>query len=437
MIHLKWKQALCCVLASAMLILPACSNQESGGSDASGGDGSTQELSVWLPAKAPDGNDKEIWTEIVKPFEEEHNVTINFEFISWSDYEAKYASGIQLGNGPDVGYLYIEMSPDYIDAGLVEELTPYLTEEDYEEYLYLEEGKIWGKTYGLVLDLGNPVAVFYNLDILNELGEEPPETWDDLRRIAQKATRDTDGDGVIDQWGLAQGWGQTFSQDLNWNWYSFIYQAGGDIFDEDGKVILDQEPGIRTATFLNDLKNTDHVLPDDCMSQTNSEMFANYFVTGKAAFSIGGINPSNAALLEDKEAPFEYGFTMRLADKTTGTRCGMDQLMVMSAAEDKELAAELVKFMAGPVGGGAWHEAINYPPTCKSEESHTFPMMEEALAQSDGVLRQLTPALRAPQVYEYLWKTLQDMMNGNISPEEAMKSVTEYGNSLPYERSSG
>ena len=197
-------------------------------SETDSGDQSTEEketLEVWLPAKL-NGEDEAIWDEISKPFEEENNVDVKFQFISWKEYETKYNSGISTNKGPDVGYMYVEMFPTYIDAGAVEDLTDYLTEEDYENYTVLGDNyKIFGKNYGIAQ--GGPEAVltmFYNMDILNEIGEKAPETWEDVLRIASKAGKDTDGDGTIDQYGIAQGWGQTFYQDLNWNWYSFLYQ---------------------------------------------------------------------------------------------------------------------------------------------------------------------------------------------------------------------
>ena len=45
----------------------------------------------------------------------------------------------------------------------------------------------------------------------------------------------------------------------------------------------------------------------------------------------------------------------------------------------------------------------------------------------------LKAARRATEVYDYLWKDLQEMMNGSMTPEEAMKDVTEYANSLDYQ----
>ena len=84
-------------------------------------------------------------------------------------------------------------------------MTEYITDEDKEEYLYLDHGYMMDGQYGFPIVTGVPFVLYYNEDILNELGEQPPQTWDDFKRICEKATKDTDGDGKVDQYGYAVG----------------------------------------------------------------------------------------------------------------------------------------------------------------------------------------------------------------------------------------
>lgn len=392
-------------------------------------------LEVWLPAKL-NGEDEAVWKEISEPFEKEHNVEVNFQFISWKDYEAKYSSAVSTGTGPDVGYMYVEMLPTYIDSNAIEELDSYLTEEDYENYTVLgDQYKIFGKNYGIAQ--GGPEAVltmFYNKDILTSIGEKEPETWEDVLRIAKKATLDTDGDGTIDQYGIAQGWGQTFYQDLNWNWYSFLYQSGGEIFDDEGKCTLDSKEAIETAQFLYDLKNTENVLPEDTMSLQNSEAFEKYFLQGKAAIGFTGGGSSTFAQLG--ESGFDFGFSYELQGNNgdKGVRASVDQLVLMSAAEDKDLAFEFIKYATGPEGGAKYHELAKAAPNMKNQEWYGVPEMEDSYlkAMENGTIRPIKAARRATEVYDYLWKELQEIMNGQTTPEEAMKTVTDYANNLDY-----
>src|SRR5439155_1169788 len=53
-------------------------------------------------------------------------------------------------------------------------------------------------------------------------------TWDDFLRVAKQVTRDTDGDGSIDQWGSA------FDGRLA-VWLPWIWAGGGDVLCADGR----------------------------------------------------------------------------------------------------------------------------------------------------------------------------------------------------------
>lgn len=430
-----WKRIIATALIGVMtLSLVACSKSDSSSEKEESG---TEELEVWLPATAEDGNDAELWADIVADFEEEHNCKVNFQFISWKDYEAKFSSAISTGTGPDVARMYVEMYPTYIDAGAVEDLTDYLTDEDYDTYTVLtEKYQIFGKHYGVAISgPSSSVSMVYNKDILDAIGEDVPKNWDDVIRVAQKATQDTDGDGTIDQYGIAQGWGQNFYQDLNFNYYSFLWQAGGDVFDaQTGECLLDSEAGIASAQFLYDLKNTYKVLPEDTMSLINAEAFENYFLSGKAALAFVSLGTGNLNLLD--EAGINYGFdiTLQGPNGDQGFWTAADQLALMSAAENKELAWEFIKYVTGPEGGPKMHEMDHSAPCTNTGEPYyasevTREMMEE---YGPTCTRPLTAARRATEVYDYLWKDIQSMMNGDLTPEAAMKDVAEYANALDY-----
>ncbi|MEZ3436076.1 MAG: sugar ABC transporter substrate-binding protein [Lachnospiraceae bacterium] len=427
----KLVSILLCVSMTACLFAGCGSKQEGaekGTEEKKEETAGTGTLEVWLPAKL-NGEDEAVWDEISAPFEKEHGVDVTFQFTSWKDYESKYSSAISTKSGPDVGYMYVEMFPTYIDAGAVEDLGEYLTDEDYENYTVLgDQYKIFGKNYGIAQ--GGPEAVlamFYNKEILASIEESAPETWEDVMRIAKKAKD-------AGKCGIAQGWGQTFYQDLNWNWYSFLYQAGGDIFDEEGKCILDEKEGVETAQFLYDLKSTENVLPEDTMSLTNSEAFEKYFLSGEAA--IGFVSAGSSMFEQLKENNIDYGFTYELKGNngSMGARASVDQLVLMSAAEDKELAFEFIKYVTGKEGGEKYHELTKSNPNMKDQKWYGVEEAEEPYTKAvgEGTIRPITAARRAPEVYDYLWKELQEMMNGSVTPEDAMKDVAEYANAMDY-----
>ena len=67
----------------------------------------------------------------------------------------------------------------------------------------------------------------------------PDETWDwdKLVEVGKQLTKDTDGDGTVDQWGL-----YTETTDMENAWSSFVWQAGGDILNADGTAPRSTSP---------------------------------------------------------------------------------------------------------------------------------------------------------------------------------------------------
>ena len=150
------KKVLAMILSAALAaaLLAGCGQ---GGAPAPAGSGQPEApaagktLNVWLPPLSANQDDKEVWDKIMDPFEEEHGVTVNVEIVPWGNYEEKYLTGITSGQGPDVGYMYMEMITDFIDMGAVEPLDEYLTDADKDNLLYLANGVIRGKQYCLSL----------------------------------------------------------------------------------------------------------------------------------------------------------------------------------------------------------------------------------------------------------------------------------------------
>ena len=170
------------------------------------------------------------------------------------------------------------------------------------------------------------------------------------------------------------------------------------------------------------------------MSLKNAEAFEKYFLTGKAAIGFVSTGISTDAQLKDAGINYGFSYELKGANGDMGARASVDQLVLMSAAEDKQLAFDFIKYATGEEGGEKYHELTDSAPNMVGQPWHGVPELEEShlKAVEEGTIRPITAARRAPEVYDYLWKNLQEMMNGSMTPEEAMKDVTEYANILDY-----
>lgn len=271
------------VAAMAVSMVAGCgSKNDSKKSDSKSGE---KTLEVWVPP-LDDATEKN-WGDLLKDWEKENDCKVNLTVIPWDKYEETYTTALNSGEGPDVGYMYNEMFPTYIDAGAVEDMSSYVTDEDKKEYKYLSNGNMMDGQYGWPLVTGVPFVLYYNEDILNALGEKAPETWDDFARICQEATKDTDGDGKVDQYGFACGMNTSdigAMQILNAYYYSALWQNGGQVYNDDLKsVSFADEAGKEAVTWLKGLTS---YMNEDFMSLSWSDAFSNVFGAGKAAFGI-------------------------------------------------------------------------------------------------------------------------------------------------------
>jgi multiple sugar transport system substrate-binding protein len=80
---------------------------------------------------------------------------------------------------------------------------------------------------------GLSYSMYYNTAMFEEEGiEEPPATWDEFVEVAKRLTKDTDGDGSIDQWGASLA-GASITNNAH---AAFIrgLQNGGSLYDDEG-----------------------------------------------------------------------------------------------------------------------------------------------------------------------------------------------------------
>ena len=329
------------VAAMAVSMFTGCgSKSDSKKSDSKSGE---KTLEVWVPP-LDDATEKN-WGDL-----------LNLTVIPWDKYEETYTTALNSGEGPDVGYMYNEMFPTYIDAGAVEDMSSYVTDEDKKEYKYLSNGNMMDGQYGWPLVTGVPFVLYYNEDILNALGEKAPETWDDFARICQEATKDTDGDGKVDQYGFACGMNTSdigAMQILNAYYYSALWQNGGQVYNDDLKsVSFADEAGKEAVTWLKGLTS---YMNEDFMSLSWSDAFSNVFGAGKAAFGITRSSQTDGTTFAETYPDLNWNFVTSLKNKDFGTFGATDCLTLMSACEDKDLAMDFIKYVTGSEFMTAYH----------------------------------------------------------------------------------
>ena len=148
---------------------------------------------------------------------------------------------------------------DWAAAGWLEPLDdimkdtiPYYTQGADVQLIY--DGKYYGAHGGNMV-----MMMYYRSDLLKEFGRsEPPRTWDELIEFGKWATKDIDGDGTVDQWGVVHaGVAVTHFGDVV---VTLMHQLGGKVYD-DNKITVNSPAGRKALQAIVDLRNVHKISP--------------------------------------------------------------------------------------------------------------------------------------------------------------------------------
>ena len=386
--------------------------------------GDPVELTVWLPIyQFGDGiSDADFWNGKFDAFEEENNCTINLEILSWTDYATQIYTGLLSDEGPDV--VYVTETYDLIDAGLLAPLDEYLTDEDYEKYLYLEQGAYNsdGQLCTFPMMAGNPCVVFYNMDMLEAAGiTELPTTWDEFMDVCLTLKEaNPDVWPFISSWGASNGVSAMLA-----GFWPFFFQAGGTVLDEEGNLNLDSDATLEALTYINSFKENG-IFDDSIVSMDDPN---GHFVNGEAAIIINGTG--NASTFT------EAGITWRCQLGLEGpagmaTNMSVDSLAISSYCEDKALAAELIKYITSAECMDEYHSEIYGMPSLTTDATYTEPEPFQSMYNDYSDVMYSVPSYEGSASFaDYFQAQVQGMLMGQLTPEQVIsESMTYYNEQL-------
>lgn len=196
------------------------------------------EITVWGWGIYPDA-----WPNILDGFYEEYpNIKVNIEMIGWGDMVPKLMASMASGQGgPDLATIGLGADVmSFAKRGGLKDLTKYMAPV-IDQYTESSTAGAYydGKLYAVPSDIG-PYGMFYRTDIFEKAGVDPDsiKTWEDFIEAGKKITKDLDGDGEIDQYMVT--WPINSYNVGNWYFGAMLEQTDGNIFDDDGNVVLDK-----------------------------------------------------------------------------------------------------------------------------------------------------------------------------------------------------
>ena len=245
---------------------------------------------------------------------------------------------------PDIFTQDIVWIAEFAEAGWALPLGSYFSADDMKAYFPgIVQGCTWGgalTAHPWFVDSG---MLFYRKDILEKIGAQVPETWDDLVAAAMK------GMGGDTKFGML--WQGKQAEVLVCDLVSFVGSNGGSILAPDGKTVKIADPEAKAAVqLMYDTINKYKITPGDVLSW-DEEPSRRPFVAGQSVFlrnwsyTWATAQDKSQSQVVDKVgvAPLPH-----FAGKSSAACLGGYQFGVNASSKEKDAAIDFLKYLSTP-----------------------------------------------------------------------------------------
>jgi len=282
-----------------------------------------------------------------------------------------------------------------------------------------EQGQQIGMPYGI----STPV-LYYNADHFRAAGldpDKPPQTWEELPAVAKQLTRDGH-------------YGASVPIDFGWLYQALMQTYGGSMMSADGKTVgLDSEASVNAVRTVANMVTADKSMPllqqlqtFEAMAKGDVSMLAN------TTAGIGMIKPT--AKFDLRTAPFPTFGGKRVVP------AGGANLMMFSADKAKQEASwDFIKFLIDPKRSVRISTSTGY--MVSRQKALDDPDMQKFLTDNPvykATYEQLDvmvpwfnfPGTGGTRVQKIISDQIQAALQGQKTPEEAMKEAAKQANAL-------
>jgi multiple sugar transport system substrate-binding protein len=395
-----WRQiAAACCAGTALLAAAAC------GGAAGGEDGGKTTLSLWQyygdrqePTGAP-------LYEFIDRYERANkDVEVDVRFIPFEDFNRTLLQSAAGGDLPDIALINAFDTAAMAEAGVIQDLSERVGEWG-EADAYFDTSwnttQVDGKTYGIP-HVADAYAVYYNTDMLDRAGLQPPQTWDEMASTADKLA--VGGRSGLALSGIEGAEGATGLSIR-------MLAAGGDVAEPNspaGIEALDQFQAMAQSGAIS----------EGFLTWTEEDA-KNQFAQEQAAMMIN--SATYISILRDENPDLEWKVALLPRDETRLTYLSAENLTIGASSENPDAAWDLITFMQRP------DELARYLP-----ERNKLPARDDVPGATDDPTRAVfaaqlqqawapegAVAANSDEIFTYLQQALQAAVSGSAGVEEA------------------
>jgi len=398
------------VAAALALVATACGGEGEGAGDG-GADGELSgTVTFW---DTSNGTEAEVFEAVAKDFESLHpGVTVDYVNVGFDDAQNRFKNAAAANEAPDVMRTEVAWVADFAGLGYLYPLDGTRAVADQEDFL----AQAWastqyeGQTYA-VPQVTDTLALFYNASLLEQAGVEVPGSLAEIEQSRQ-AFEDI---GTVPLY--------VRGDDPYW-FLPFLYGEGGDLVDAEAhEVTIDDEAGVAAFARMRELIDSGAAITD---TSDGWENMMSAFAEGEVAMMINGpwaIADATAALGEDLGvAPVPAGGLAQAAP------LGGWDYGIYAGTPDADASFEFVRYMSSVETQARITGELSLLPTRASvyaEPSVAENEMVQFFKPAVDVAHERPWIPQAQSLFEPLQDSIEAMLTGSASPEEAAADTGE------------
>lgn len=343
------------------------------------------------------------YKKVVEQFEKDNpNVKVKIITTAADQYATKLKAAITGNSVPDVFYFDTGDLKAYVNSGVLLNLTQYIESNKDVNLdnmwkagvdMYRYDGDLVGQgdLYGMPKDLG-PFALGYNKTMFEKAGiplpdKDKPYTWDEFIKVNQELTKDTDGDGKIDQFGTGFN--------VNWSLHPLVWSNGADFIDSTKtKVTIDDPKFAEALQYFADMQNKYKITPSTEQAQT-LDTYQRWMKGELAFFPVGPWDMSTYEKL-----PFDY---------------------------------DLIPWPAGSTGKtAAWFGSLGIGVSSKTKyPAEATALVNYLTASKEGMQMLVDAKVQIPNLQDMAAEWAKDTSSKPANKQEFLDIVNDYGRPMP------
>jgi len=307
------------------------------------------------------GPDRPALEGLVKQFNAAHpDIKVKMSIMPWDVFFQKLLPSFASNKGPVLAAMDSVQLPRFATKGVFQDLGDLIGDSKLDTSKLVKSaydaGKWEGKQYGIPMNF-TTLLLYWNKGMFKAAGlnpNKPPTTWAQWASYAQKLTKDKNGDGKPEQYGLALADHETVPM-----WPILIWGGGGQVVSPDGeKAMLNDPKTVKAVQYWSNLVLNKKISPVGLSGADADKLFQ----SKKAAMEVVGPWMTTGF----KSAGIDFGLAMVPKGPAQQVTLGTSVHFAVSARasdDEKQAAMEFIKFWESPKSQAYWAVGSGFPPT--------------------------------------------------------------------------